>query len=150
MSWQTQLNGGALSWLMDEGDSGIRYLAMRDLFDLPPDDKGLAAARVNAHQMGHLLRRLGIEKQRLISVRCAARHLTYNYLQNGEALVRLGYGDDPRLANAINTIREKQDVDGRWVMEYDYTGKTWVDFGKKKQPTKWVTNRAAWVLKNSY
>jgi hypothetical protein len=53
------------------------------------------------------------------------------------------------LANAINTIREKQDVDGRWVMEYDYTGKTWVDFGKKKQPTKWVTYRAAWVLKNS-
>jgi hypothetical protein len=100
--------------------------------------------------MGHLSRRLGIDKQRLISVRCAARHLTYNYLQNGEALVRLGYGDDPRLANAINTIREKQDVDGRWVMEYDYTGKTWVDFGKKKQPTKWVTNRAAWVLKNSY
>jgi len=33
-------------------------------------------------------------------------------------------------------------------LEYDYAGKTWVEFGKKKQPNKWVTMRAAWVLKN--
>ena len=71
-------------------------------------------------------------------------------LQNIEALVRLGYADDPRLTKALNIIREKQDVNGRWVLEYDYTGKTWVEFGKKKQPNKWVTLRAAWVLKNTY
>jgi hypothetical protein len=70
-------------------------------------------------------------------------------LQNIEALVRLGYGSGPRLANALNIIREKQDENGRWPMEYSYTGKTWFDFGKKKQPNKWVTLRAAWVLKNS-
>lgn len=70
-------------------------------------------------------------------------------LQNVEALVRLGYGDDPRLANALNIIREKQDHSGRWPLEYAYTGKTWLDFGEKKQPNKWVTLRAAWVLKNS-
>lgn len=71
-------------------------------------------------------------------------------LQNVEALVRLGLGQDPRLANAIKLIREKQDADGRWALEYDYAGKTWVDFGKKKEPNKWVTLRAAWVLKNVY
>jgi hypothetical protein len=70
-------------------------------------------------------------------------------LQNVEALVRLGCGNDPRLANALQVIREKQDTDGRWALEYDYTGKTWVDFGIKKQPNKWVTLRAAWVLKNA-
>lgn len=70
-------------------------------------------------------------------------------LQNVEALVRLGYGQDPRLANALQVIREKQDADGRWALEYDYTGKTWVDFGKKKQPNKWVTLRAAWVMKHT-
>jgi len=69
-------------------------------------------------------------------------------LQNTEALVRLGYGNDPRLSNALEVIREKQDKNGRWVLEYDYAGKTWVDFGEKKQPNKWVTLRAAWVLKN--
>jgi hypothetical protein len=63
-----------------------------------------------------------------------------------EALVRLGYGKDPRLANALQLIRDKQDKQGRWLMEYDYNGKTWVDFGPKKQPNKWVTLRALRVL----
>jgi hypothetical protein len=68
-------------------------------------------------------------------------------LQNVEALVGLGYADDPRLAGALNIIREKQDAQGRWALEYDYTGKMWVDFGVKKQPNKWVTIRALRVLK---
>jgi hypothetical protein len=67
-------------------------------------------------------------------------------LQNVEALVRLGYGSDPRLANALALILQKQDSKGRWALEYDYSGKTWVDFGTKKQPNKWVTLRALQVL----
>ena len=67
-------------------------------------------------------------------------------LQIAEALVGLGYGKDPRLANTIKLISEKQDSQGRWLLEYDYTGKTWVDFGPKKQPNKWVTLRALRVL----
>ena len=70
-------------------------------------------------------------------------------LQNMEALISLGFGKDVRLSNGLTLIREKQDEDGRWSMEYDYTGKTWVVFGPKKQPNKWVTLRAARVLKNS-
>jgi hypothetical protein len=68
-------------------------------------------------------------------------------LQNVEALVALGYGRDPRLAHAIDVIREKQDANGCWSLEYDYAGKTWVDFGPKKQPNPWVTLRALRVLK---
>ncbi len=68
-------------------------------------------------------------------------------LQNVEALVGLGYGKDPRVAQALEIIREKQDSDGRWLLEYDYSGKTWVDFGPKKKPNKWVTLRALKVLK---
>ena len=68
-------------------------------------------------------------------------------LQNVEALVALGYGHDPRLANALQLIRDKQDDHGRWPLEYSYTGKTWVNFGPKKQPNKWVTLRALRVLK---
>ena len=69
-------------------------------------------------------------------------------LQVLEALVALGYGDDPRLAPALELVRQKQDEQGRWALEYDYTGKTWVDFGSKKQPNKWVTLRALKVLKD--
>jgi len=68
-------------------------------------------------------------------------------LQTVEALVGLGCGHDPRLVNALDVIRGKQDHQGRWALDYDYTGKTWADFGKKKQPNKWVTLRALRVLK---
>jgi hypothetical protein len=68
-------------------------------------------------------------------------------LQIVEALVGLGYGADPRLANALQLIRDKQDVQGRWSLEYDYPGKTWVDYGPKNGPNKWVSLRALKVLK---
>jgi hypothetical protein len=68
-------------------------------------------------------------------------------LQIVEALIRLGYGSDPRLKNALALIKDKADRGGRWNLEYDYTGKTWVDFGVKKQPNKWVTIRALRALK---
>ena len=70
-------------------------------------------------------------------------------LQIVEALVGLGYGRDPRLANALQLIRDKQDEAGRWALEYDYAGKTWVDFGPKNNPNPWVTLRALRVLKNA-
>ena len=63
-------------------------------------------------------------------------------LQVAEALAALGYGGDPRLKRTLKLIRDKQDADGRWPLEYDYAGKTWVDFGAKKKPNKWVTLRA--------
>lgn len=68
-------------------------------------------------------------------------------LQIAEALTALGYGKDKRLTNTLNLIRDKQDARGRWLMEYDYNGKTWLDFGAKKEPNKWVTLRALRVLK---
>jgi hypothetical protein len=70
-------------------------------------------------------------------------------LQIAEALTGLGYGKDARLMNAINLIRDKQDSHRRWQLEYDYRRKTWVDFGPKKHPNKWVTLRALRVLQRS-
>ena len=67
-------------------------------------------------------------------------------LQIAETLVGLRHGEDPRLARALAVIREKQDGQGRWALEYDYSGKTWVEFGQAKQPNKWVTLRALRVL----
>jgi hypothetical protein len=70
-------------------------------------------------------------------------------LQIVEALIGLGYSNDPRLTNALCLIREKQDEQGRWTLEYSYAGKTWIDFGKKKEPNKWVTLRALRVLRET-
>lgn len=68
-------------------------------------------------------------------------------LQIAEALAALGYAGDPRLASALALVHSKQDAQGRWPLEYDYPDKTWVNFGAKKQPNKWVTLRALRVLK---
>jgi hypothetical protein len=59
MSWQTQLRGDPLPWILDTNAPSVRYLALRDLLDLPeatqsgaPDDPQLAAARREAHRGG--------------------------------------------------------------------------------------------------
>ncbi len=70
-------------------------------------------------------------------------------LQIAEALVSLGFGKDPRLANTLELIRSKQDEKGRWLLEYNYDGKTWMRFGKMKEPNQWVTLRALRVLKSA-
>ena len=67
-------------------------------------------------------------------------------LQVAEALVALGYGADPRLSGLLTLIREKGDEQGRWLLDYHYAGKSWVDFGAAKQPNPWVTLRALHVL----
>jgi len=67
-------------------------------------------------------------------------------LQVAEALVGLGRGRDSRLANTLDLVRSKADAQGRWPLEYDYRGKTWIDVGRKRQPNKWVTLRALRVL----
>jgi len=68
-------------------------------------------------------------------------------LQIAEALVGLGYAKDARLANTFELIRSKQNEEGRWQLEYNYDGKTWMRFGKMKEPNEWVTLRALKVLR---
>ena len=70
-------------------------------------------------------------------------------LQNLEVMTALGYGGDPRLQNALDLLLSKQGKDGRWLMQYTYNGKTWVDIEEKNKPSKWVTLRALRVLKRA-
>jgi hypothetical protein len=70
-------------------------------------------------------------------------------LQIVEALAALGYASDPRLQNAWELIRSKQDAQGRWPLEYHYTSKTWGYYGRKGQPNPWVTLRALHALSHA-
>ena len=56
-------------------------------------------------------------------------------LQVVEALVALGYAGDPRLKRVAAAHPREAGCTVRWALEYDYTGKTWVDFGVEKRPT---------------
>ena len=68
-------------------------------------------------------------------------------LQVLETLCLLGYASDPRLRNALELVESKQDEQGRWNLEYSYSGKAWGNFGTIHRPNKWVTLRALRVLK---
>jgi hypothetical protein len=68
-------------------------------------------------------------------------------LQLAEALTRVGHGHDPRLKSVLDYIMSKQDDQGRWKLEHEYTGKTWGNFGKKGESSKWVTFRVLKLLK---
>jgi hypothetical protein len=68
-------------------------------------------------------------------------------LQNLEALCEAGSAHDPRLQPAVQWLLSLQDAQGRWRNQYAYNGKTWVDFEKQGEPSKWVTLRASRVLK---
>lgn len=68
-------------------------------------------------------------------------------LQNLEVLAELGHAGDPRLDRAYDWLLSRQDSDGRWRNEYAYNGKTWTDFERQGQPSRWVTLRACRVLR---
>jgi hypothetical protein len=72
-------------------------------------------------------------------------------LQVAEALTTLGYGADPRLANTLKIIRDKQDENGRWLLEknYGYWHQWWVKYGSLGKPNKWITLRAMRMLKRA-
>ena len=61
----------------------------------------------------------------------------------------LGLGNDRRLENGRELLLSKQNARGRWLLEYTYNEKTWVEVEQKGQESKWVTLRALRVLKNS-
>jgi hypothetical protein len=54
MSWKDQLQKDPLSWLLESSDPGVAYLALRDLFDLSPEDRKLRSARKAVHRGGRL------------------------------------------------------------------------------------------------
>jgi ABC-type transport system involved in multi-copper enzyme maturation permease subunit len=67
-------------------------------------------------------------------------------LQILEVLAGLGLGKDRRAQNLVGLVEGKRAKDGRWLLEQDYAGKTWVNYGPKKKPNKWVTLRALRAL----
>jgi hypothetical protein len=67
-------------------------------------------------------------------------------LQILEVLTASGYGKDRRAKNLVDLVEGKRAQDGKWPLEYDYAGKTWVNYGPKKKPNKWVTLRALRAL----
>jgi hypothetical protein len=54
---------------------------------------------------------------------------------------------DPRLDDAIDILMQKQQADGRWILQSTMSDRMLVRFEKKGEPSKWLTLKARTVLK---
>ena len=64
-----------------------------------------------------------------------------------EILTDLGY-HDPRMQDAVEIIRKKQNVDKRWKLENSFNGRMLENIELKGKNSKWITIKALYVLKN--
>jgi hypothetical protein len=71
-------------------------------------------------------------------------------LQNLEVLVALGHAGDARLDNAFQWLIDQADPSGRWRNRYAYAGKTTTPIEAQGAISRWVTLRAATVLRARY
>jgi hypothetical protein len=54
---------------------------------------------------------------------------------------------DPRLADAIEIVKQAQDEQGRWPLQHSYKGKTYFEMERVGAASRWNTLRALRVLK---
>lgn len=68
-------------------------------------------------------------------------------LETLAVLATLGYGADPRLAEAYHWVLSKQDAQGRWKLENSLNRRMLIDIEKQGKPSKWITLRALRLIK---
>jgi hypothetical protein len=54
------------------------------------------------------------------------------------------------MQDAIQLVEQARGPDGRWLLKNTYNGKMLCDIEVKGEPSKWITLRAARVLKRWY
>ncbi len=77
----------------------------------------------------------------------------YDVLHALRVLTKLGYQDDPRLADGIHLLLSKMTPEGKWLLEGDWVRerthdkrKTRVTIERLQEPSKWVTLQCYRVL----
>ena len=70
----------------------------------------------------------------------------YDVLRGLDHLRAAGDAPDARTADAVRLVREKQQPDGRWLLERTHSGETWFAFEEDGAPSRWNTLRALRVL----
>lgn len=71
----------------------------------------------------------------------------YDVLRALDHLRRAGGPPDPRVADAVQLVRDKRQPDGSWLLEHTHPGETWFPFEDGDgRPSRWNTLRALRVL----
>lgn len=71
----------------------------------------------------------------------------YDAFRALDYFARAGAPPDPRLGEAVELLRAKRRADGRWRIEYKYSGRVFFDMEKGGAPSRWNTLRALRILR---
>lgn len=71
----------------------------------------------------------------------------YTVLRGLDVLTRLGYTRDPRVDEAVDTVLQKRQSNGAWILENSPIGRMPANIERKGQPSKWITLIALRILK---
>jgi hypothetical protein len=71
----------------------------------------------------------------------------YDILRALDYFQAAGAPRDPRLAEAIDIVRNSRRGDGRWTLQNSYKGKTYFELERVGEPSRWNTLRALRVLR---
>ena len=71
----------------------------------------------------------------------------YDILRALDYFQAAGIAYDPRMADAVEVLRQKQRSDGRWPVQNKHPGQTHFDMESGRQPSRWNTLRALRVLR---
>ena len=70
----------------------------------------------------------------------------YDVLRGLDHLRATGDPPDPRTADAVQLVRDKQHPDGRWLLDRTHGGESYFAFEDDGAPSRWNTLRALRVL----
>ncbi len=71
----------------------------------------------------------------------------YDILRGLSVITKLGYTKDERITDALEVLLQKQDSDGRWIIESTPTGRMHATLEQKGRQSKWITLHALKVMR---
>jgi len=74
----------------------------------------------------------------------------YDILRGLSVVTKLGYSKDRRIDDAVQILLQKQDSDGKWILESTPSNRMQTDLEQKGKPSKWITLNALRVVKRLY
>jgi len=74
----------------------------------------------------------------------------YDVLRGLSVVTKLGYIRDKRIDNALEILLQKQNSDGKWILESTPSRRMHTNLETKGEPSKWVTLHALKVMKAVY
>jgi len=74
----------------------------------------------------------------------------YDILRGLSVVTKLGYTRDERINDAFEILLQKQNAEGKWILEQTPSGRMQANLEEKGKPSKWITLHALKVIKRIY